>query len=157
MFRSDGLPRQVVEQSTREALATLNTVLRDPDGLWLLASHSRGDSERAITAWPDARDANPATIRIDRLFHAGSEPHTTGEDYLWIVDYKTSNHGAKYLDEFLNTQRIAYGPQLEAYARILAPLRSVPLEQVRLALYFPKLPRLVWWKTTETAPAELTN
>jgi ATP-dependent helicase/nuclease subunit A len=152
MLRSDGLPRTVVEQLTRETFATLQSVLRDPDGLWLLAPHACGASELAITAWPDTRDANPASIRMDRTFHAGAEPHTAGEDFLWIVDYKTANHGALGLDDFLNTQRTTYGPQLEAYARILAPIRSLPLEQVRLALYFPTLPRLVWWKPAPPQP-----
>ncbi|MDP9051442.1 MAG: UvrD-helicase domain-containing protein [Acidobacteriota bacterium] len=145
MFRADGLPRPLVEQLTREAQTTLHTVLSDRDGLWLMQPHLRGDSELAITAWPDLHVTTPASIRIDRLFHAGAEPHIHGEDFLWIVDYKTSNQGTKGLDDFLNTQRATYGPQLEAYARILAPLRSVALAQVRLALYFPTLPRLLWW------------
>jgi ATP-dependent helicase/nuclease subunit A len=145
MFRADGLPRSAVEQLTREAQITLHTVLRDRDGLWLMQAHPQGDSELSITAWPDLHATNPASIRIDRLFYAGAEPHTTSDDFLWIVDYKTSNHSAKGLDDFLNTQRATYSPQLEAYARILAPMRSLPLAQLRLALYFPTLPRLVWW------------
>jgi hypothetical protein len=150
MFRSDGLPRNVVDQKTREALATLETVLRDLNGAWLLAPHSRAASEFAITAWPGSRD--PATqstsIRIDRVFHAGPEPGTAGDDFLWIVDYKTATHGTKGLEEFLNDQRTTYGPQLETYARILAAARSMTLEQVRVALYFPALPRLLRWEPT---------
>lgn len=153
MFRSDGLPRTVVQKLTQQTLAALNTVLRDPDGLWLLSASAKAASEHAVVAWQDAHDTTPASIRIDRIFHAGPEPHTPGEDVLWIVDYKTANHGTKGLEEFLNSQRATYGPQLANYARILAPIRSVPLEQVRLALYFPALPRLVWWKSTEAAPA----
>ncbi len=88
----------------------------------------------------------PTAIRIDRVFHAGPEPGTTGDEFLWIVDYKTANHGAKGLEEFLSEQKAAYGPQLETYASILAPARAMSLDQVRLALYFPTLPRLLWWK-----------
>ena len=88
-------------------------------------------------------------MRIDRLFHAGPEPHAPGDDYLWIVDYKTSDHSPAGLEDFLTIQRATYGPQLEAYARILAPLRSKSPEQVRLALYFPAIPRLIWWGATD--------
>jgi ATP-dependent exoDNAse (exonuclease V) beta subunit len=150
MFRADGLPRVVVDQRTREARATLETILRDPNGVWLLAPHARAASELAIIAWPKSRDASshPASIRIDRVFHAGPEPHIAGEDFLWIVDYKTATHGTRDLEDFLSNQQATYGPQLEAYARILAPARSMSLEQVRLALYFPAIPRLVWWRAT---------
>ena len=58
-------------------------------------------------------------------------------------------HGAAGLDDFLAAQRAAYAPQLETYARILTQLphpadRPAPKE-VRLALYYPTLPRLLWW------------
>jgi hypothetical protein len=154
MFRSDGLPRPIVDQLTREARTTLEAVLRDPNGVWLLAPHARAASELAVTAWPESRDAGvrPASIRVDRVFHAGPEPHIAGEDFLWIVDYKTATHSPRCLDEFLNKQQATYGPQLEAYAHILAPARAMPLEQVRLALYFPTIPRLVWWKATPLRP-----
>jgi ATP-dependent helicase/nuclease subunit A len=148
LLKADGLPRTIVDQLTGEARATLETALRDPNGAWLLAPHPRAASELAVTAWPEssATAARPASVRIDRVFQAGPEPHIAGEDFLWIVDYKTASHGSKGLNKFLDDQKTAYGPQLEAYARILAPARSIALDQVRLALYFPTLPRLVWWK-----------
>jgi ATP-dependent exoDNAse (exonuclease V) beta subunit len=147
MLRSDGLPRTTVQHYTRETIAALSNVLRDSDGLWLLAPNSRSHSEFALTAWQDSR----ASIRIDRVFQAGPEPHTPGEDFLWIVDYKTTAHGPTGLDDFLATQRTTYGPQLETYARILAAARSIPLTKVRLALYFPTIPRLTWWNAASTS------
>ncbi len=147
MLRSDGLPRTTVQHYTRETSAALRNTLHDPNGLWLLAPQSRSHSEFALTAWQDSR----ASIRIDRIFQAGPEPHTPGKDFLWIVDYKTTAHGPAGLEDFLATQRTANGTQLETYARILAPARSMPLTKVRVALYFPTIPRLDWWIAASTS------
>ena len=155
LLRADGLAHATVNRLAREARTALEDTLRDPDGLWLLAPHAAAASEFALTAWPESHNADgqpairPTSIRIDRIFRAGAEPHSPGEDILWIVDYKTSAHGAAGLDDFLAAQRAAYAPQLETYARILTQLphpadRPAPKE-VRLALYYPTLPRLLWW------------
>jgi ATP-dependent exoDNAse (exonuclease V) beta subunit len=150
MLRSGGIPPATVDRLTREARAALENVLRNPDGLWLLAPHAKAASEFALTAWTDDHDpaqpaARAASIRVDRVFHAGPEPHAPGDDFLWIVDFKTTDHGPAALNSFLAGQRATYGPQLETYARILARARSKSTGQVRLALYFPAIPRLVWW------------
>ncbi|MGA2897217.1 MAG: 3'-5' exonuclease, partial [Acidobacteriaceae bacterium] len=155
LLRADGLPHATVNRLAREARAALEDTLRDRDGLWLLAHHAAAANEFALTAWPESHNADgqpairPTSIRIDRIFRAGAEPHAPGEDILWIVDYKTSAPGASGLDDFLAAQRAAYAPQLETYARILTQLahpadRPAPAE-VRLALYYPTLPRLLWW------------
>lgn len=145
MLRSDGLPQATVADYTRESLAALNNVLGDHDGRWLLDPHSRSASEFALSAWPDSQAVRPASIRIDRVFHAGPKPHAPGEDFLWIVDYKTTPHSLAGLEGFLAEQRETYSPQLETYAHILARVRSISLSNVRLALYFPAIPRLTWW------------
>ena len=159
LLRADGLPHATINRLAREARAALEATLRDPDGLWLLAPHAAAANEFALTAWPESHNADgqpvirPTSIRIDRLFRAGAEPHSPGEDFLWIVDYKTTApHSSASLDDFLAAQRAAYAPQLETYARILTQLlhsadRPAPKE-VRLALYYPTLPRLLWWPFT---------
>jgi ATP-dependent exoDNAse (exonuclease V) beta subunit len=152
LLRADGLPRATVGLLTHEAVAAIKNVLRDPSGIWLLAPHPGAASEFALIAWPEPHGPSgetmtrAASVRADRIFHAGSEPLAPGEDSLWIVDFKTSNYGSTGLEEFLAKQRATYAPQLEAYARILAPARAKADEDVRLALYFPSLARLVWWK-----------
>ena len=154
LLRTDGLPRETVTRLAREVRAALDAVLRDPDGLWLLASHPGAASEFALTARPQYGDTagqgapRIASVRADRIFHAGPEPGLPGEDFLWIIDYKTSARGPASLHDFLAAQRAAYAAQLETYARILAPTRSKLLSQVRLALYFPTLPHLHWWQPT---------
>ena len=109
-------PAPPFDRLTRETLSSLKNVLRDPDGLWLLAPHPCAASELAITAWPESRDASslPASVRVDRVFHAGPEPRAPGEDSLWILDYKTAAHSGSSSKEFLDAQRVAYGPQLRA-------------------------------------------
>ena len=169
LLRADGLPHATINRLAREARTALEDTLRDPDGLWLLAPHAAAANEFALTAWPASApepepeaqsecasptsasaSIRPVSIRIDRIFRAGTEPHSPGEDFLWIVDYKTTApHSSVSLDDFLAAQRATYAPQLETYARILTQLphpadRPAPKE-VRLALYYPTLPRLLWW------------
>ena len=148
LLRADGLPRATVERLARDTHTALENALRDPHGLWLLSPHPGAASEFALTAWPAAgTDAvRPASVRADRIFHGGSDPGSPGEDSLWIIDYKTSSHSAAGLEDFLVEQRLTYAPQLDAYARILAPAQDKLIADVRLALYFPMIPRLVLWK-----------
>ncbi len=163
LLRADGLPRETVVRLAREVRTALDVVLRDPDGLWLLAPHLGAASEFALTAWRQDGDMvgpgalRPTSVRADRIFHAGSEPGLPGEEFLWIVDYKTSARGPGSLQDFLATQRAAYAPQLEAYARILAPAQSKSLSQIRLALYFPTLPGLTWWQPGPLATPTTDN
>jgi ATP-dependent exoDNAse (exonuclease V) beta subunit len=160
LLRADGLPQATVLRLAREAHTALLATLRDPDGLWLLASHVAAASELALTAWCNSGSscsvsAQLTSIRIDRVFRAGATPQTTGEDVLWIVDYKTSApHSSTSLDEFLAAERATYAPQLETYARVLAQSKPNPSyssqahsapREVRLALFYPTLPRLHWW------------
>jgi len=152
LLRADGLPPATVDRLTRETRAALEKLLRDRDGLWLLAPHPAASSELALTAWPEKR---LASIRIDRVFRAGPEPHAPGEDCLWIVDYKTASHGPSGLDGFLDAQRDLYAPQLETYARILLSTPGQSPRRVRLALYYPSIPRLIWWPAAGPAPAEM--
>ena len=152
ILRAAGLPPATVDRLTRETRAALANTLRDRDGIWLLAPHPGAATELALTAWANlsesasSSDTTAASIRVDRTFHAGPEPHTTGSDYLWIVDYKTASHGPSGMNDFLTSQRATYAPQLEAYAAILAPAQSIPPERIRLALYYPAIPRLIWWQ-----------
>jgi ATP-dependent helicase/nuclease subunit A len=154
MLRADGLPRPSVERLTREARGALEKILRDSDGLWLLSAHPRASSEYTITCLssdqlnPLSAASRPATIRVDRVFEAGPEPRATGEDFLWIIDYKTTAPRASDFDAFLNAQRTTYAAQLETYARILGPARKKSSQQIRLALYYPTIPHLLWWQLT---------
>ncbi len=153
LLRADGLTAATVSRLAREARAALENLLRDPVGQWLLAPHLGAAAEFSLTA---TSSAGLSTVRADRIFLAGPTPGSSGDTHLWIVDFKTGSDSAAKSEEFLATQRAAYASQLEAYARILAPAHPVPLEDVRLALYFPVLtavPRFLWWQP-EGSPAQ---
>jgi len=152
LLRADGLAHTIVLRLVRETRAALENMLRDPDGLWLLAPNACAASELALSTWATAQSSDvtrPISIRIDRIFRSGTEPHAPGDDVLWIIDYKTGSHGSSGLDDFLAAQRTTYAPQLETYARALTQLPHPPdrpaPKEVRLALYYPTLPRLLWW------------
>jgi ATP-dependent exoDNAse (exonuclease V) beta subunit len=147
MLRSEGLPPAMIERLTQRVLHALSSTLKDPVGLWLLSPHAGSATEYALTAWSEQRK----NIRIDRIFQAGAEPQAPGSDHLWIVDYKTTTHGAEGLDAFLTAQRDTYAPQLEAYAAVLRKTEGEPT--IRLALYYPLLSKLIWWPpTNELSP-----
>jgi len=68
-------------------------------------------------------------------------PLAGGDDYRWIVDYKTATHGSESVDAFLAAERAKYSAQIEAYARTIVTATG----KVRLALYYPFLSKLIWW------------
>jgi len=143
VLRGEGLAPAQVERLTQRVLFALQTTLQDPQGAWLLGRRREAASEFALTSWENDR---LRSVRVDRLFYAGAEPLVEGEGCLWIVDFKTTSHGASGVEEFLQKERETYAPQLEGYARVLRD----EAREVRLALYYPMLARLVWWKA-ETA------
>jgi hypothetical protein len=140
VLRGDGLPPAVVERLTTRVKTALTNTLTDPDGLWVLSPHDEALSEHALTSWDERR----SSVRFDRIFLAGAKPQNTGNDYLWIIDYKTSSHGRSGVDEFLAEERVKYGPQMEAYGRMMR--ERVPTGRLRVGLYYPALPRLIWWQ-----------
>jgi ATP-dependent exoDNAse (exonuclease V) beta subunit len=142
ILRGDGLPASDVDKLATSVHTALQSSLADPNGLWLLAAHPDAASEYALTTI----QAAPTTVRLDRIFRAGPEPLAPGHDHLWIVDYKTSTHGRDGLEDFLATEQLKYAPQLNIYARTLAALD--PTAKLRIALYYPLLSRLLWWKPT---------
>ena len=133
VLRSDGLSPASVQRLAPRVLTALKNTLRDAEGLWVLRSHEDAASEFALTSWIESR----SSVRLDRVFRAGDTPLADGNDRLWIVDYKTSTHGSEGVEEFLAKERTKYAPQMEVYARVM--------KGARVGLYYPMLPRFVWW------------
>lgn len=142
VLRAAGIGPVEVAANTASVLRGLTQTLNDPDGRWLLSPHAQSASEASFTALGD----RPATLRLDRTFLAGPTALSTGQTHRWIVDYKTTDHGAGDLDAFLAAERAKYAPQLETYARELAPQIRQPIQ---LALFYPMLPRLICWPHLE--------
>jgi ATP-dependent helicase/nuclease subunit A len=136
----DGLPPAMVARLALRVKAALENTLRDEAGRWVLSAQAGAASEYAFTSWQERR----RSYRLDRVFRAGAEPGSTGDGCLWVVDYKTTSHGREGVEEFLEREREKYRPQMEAYAQAL---RADGEEQeLRVGLYYPMLPRLMWWR-----------
>lgn len=122
-----------------EVVKAVQNCLSEPDGAWVLARHAEAQSEASWTGW---NDGVLETLRADRVFLAGPEPHTDGQDHLWIVDYKMSAPAGN--TDFMAQQRAVYAPQLARYARAVGEALGINLP-VRFALYFPRIAKLDWW------------
>ena len=72
-------------------------------------------------------------------------PAAKGEDYWWIIDYKTTH--ASNLDpaQALPGLRKLFAPQLEAYASLLRNLYGGDAP-VLAGLYYPRFQLLDWWE-----------
>jgi hypothetical protein len=138
VLRGSGLLPATIDRLTTRVIAALTNTLQDPEGQWLLEARNQSSSELALTSWT----GNIDSLRIDRAFHAGEIPLAGGNNYLWIIDYKTTTHGRQGIEEFLAEERIKYAPQMEAYAKII----QTNGDRVRVGLYYPMLPRLIWWE-----------
>jgi ATP-dependent exoDNAse (exonuclease V) beta subunit len=143
VLRADGLAPAVVDRLVGRVKTALGNMLKDAEGLWVLSPHEDAVSELALTSWGEAR----SSVRLDRVFLAGQIPLDSGNDCLWIVDYKTSTHGREGAEEFFEEERRKYAAQMEAYARVMRD--RVGTGKLRVGLYYPMLPRLVWWEPAD--------
>jgi ATP-dependent helicase/nuclease subunit A len=153
MLRSAGLPRVEAEPQSAEVVRALVAVLQDPTGRWILGARADAQTEISWSSWSAPEDGGVVqTLRGDRIFRAGAEPHSSDETHLWIVDYKTARHGTSGIDAFLQSEKEKYLQQLEAYAGVMRKVHGENLP-LRLALYYPLLTRLVWWDPRAVPPA----
>ncbi len=150
LLRGGCLPQAVMAEQ-RRVLSALQNMARDETGRWLLANHplpalpgqpaGRSGFEVSLTA---LHGEAVRSVRVDRIFLAGESPLANGAGSLWIVDFKTADHGPERLEEFLSQEKEQYAPQLEIYAETA---RNVYPEhaKIQLGLYYPLLMRLLWW------------
>jgi ATP-dependent helicase/nuclease subunit A len=89
-------------------------------------------------------------LRADQTFVAGSAPLAEGEDdCIWIVDFKTTEQGSRSAERFEKDEILKYREQLERYAAVLRALSLEP-RKIVLGLYYPLIPRLLHWISSET-------
>lgn len=142
ILRNAALPSDQAPRVLQEILTTTEAAVADTTGRWLLSAHPEAQSEASWTGWLNGK---LQTVRADRIFRAGNSPMESGDEYFWIVDYKTSSYTGHDLAGFLAEQKRIYEPQLTAYASALRRIykEDMPL---RLGLYFPRLKELKYWE-----------
>ena len=141
VLRAEGLPPPAIRREAPRVLTAIEAALQDREGQWLLGAREGAASEYAFTTWHERR----SSFRLDRIFIAGTEPLVPGNTCLWIVDYKTASHGRGVgVESFLAEERLRYAPQMESYARAIGV--DADGKELRVGLYYPTLPQLLWWK-----------
>ena len=134
-LRASGLAPAQLERLAGRVMLALRTALTDTEGQWILSPHPAATTESAFTL----NAASLTTLRMDRTFREGPTPLSSGDDHLWIIDYKTATLGGRNLQHFLDEQRETYRPQMQLYAKAL----NTEPHPLRLALYYPLLPKLI--------------
>ena len=145
--RAGHVPKEA-DREARRIVGALKDMTGDKIARWLLTASPKSGSqpfsgfEVPLTAF--IHDSI-RSIRVDRMFPAGGSPLAPGEDFLWIVDFKTAGYGADRMDEFLDEQKALNSAQMRTYAeaaQTICPERK----EIRLGLYYPLLGKLVWWQ-----------
>lgn len=140
-----GLETRDAEAAATRVRSVLLQVADDAVGRWVLARHAPPIAgmtafEIPLTALYQGAQRS---IRVDRMFLGGETPEVPGENFIWIVDFKTS-HTSGDVEKFLAAERDLYREQMRAYAAI-AQAACPQRRQVRLGLYYPLLQRFSWW------------
>jgi len=142
--RASGVDQAQAAIVATEALQLALSASHDPNGQWILSPHTDADSE---VRWTGVVAGGLTTVRVDRVFRAGPEPLSEGQDAWWIVDHKTAHSEMPDQDPAaaLTQLRKLFAPQLQAYAQILRSLHGASAS-VRAGLYYPRMLLLDWWE-----------
>jgi ATP-dependent helicase/nuclease subunit A len=138
-LRGDGLAPVVASREAIRALKALTMTVEDSVGRWILSPHPEASSERELNVGAES-------LRADRTFVAGADPGGDGASVIWIVDFKTTEQGARNDAEFEDSEKARYRAQLEAYATLR---RKMPGGEraIRLGLYYPLMAKLIRWES----------
>jgi hypothetical protein len=143
-IRASGVDRRKSSSIAAEALELALNASHSPDGSWILSPHADAASE---VRWAGIVSGALRTVRVDRIFRAGLEPLSEGNQAWWIIDYKTAcvPNPDRDAAAVLPTLRRLFAPQLEAYAQILRNLHG-PDAILRAGLYYPRMLLFDWWE-----------
>jgi len=141
-IRSAGLAPAHAASIAAEALRLALAAAEDPAGAWILSPHAEAASE---VRWTGLIAGALHSIRVDRVFQAGPAPGTEGNQYWWLIDYKTAHADVANSAAALPELRRLFAPQLEAYAALLRNLHH-PGSPIRAGLYYPRMAQFDWWE-----------
>jgi ATP-dependent helicase/nuclease subunit A len=140
-IRSSGISANQAETIVSTAFEIAIKASHDPTGQWILSPHTDAATE---SGWAGILSGNLHQVRVDQLFRAGREPLASGDDTLWIIDYKTA-HTEVNAPSALATLHAAFAPQLAMYASLLRTLQPANTP-IRAGLYYPRIPAFDWWQ-----------
>jgi ATP-dependent exoDNAse (exonuclease V) beta subunit len=143
-IRAAGVDRRKSSSIAADALQLALNASHSPKGSWILSPHADAASE---IRWAGIVSGSLRTVRVDRVFRAGIEPLSEGDQAWWIIDYKTAHDLNPDRDPAaaLPALRRLFAPQLEAYAQILCNLHG-PDATLRAGLYYPRMLMFDWWE-----------
>ncbi len=141
--RSAGVEPQQAGSIAAQALQIALEAAADPVGQWILSPHAAASSE---LRWTGVIAGSLRTVQVDRIFRAGLQPRSVGDDAWWIIDYKTAHADGLDADAALPALKEIFAPQIEAYAQVLRNLRGAGVP-IFAGLYYPRMLRLDWWET----------
>jgi len=141
-IRAAGIEPSKASSIAAAAMQQALKASQDPIGQWILSPHAEADAE---VRWAGVIAGSLRTVQVDRVFRAGLEPQSAGDDAWWIIDYKTAHADSLDPASALPGLRKLFAPQLETYAKVLGSLHghSVP---IYAGLYYPRMALLDWWK-----------
>jgi ATP-dependent exoDNAse (exonuclease V) beta subunit len=142
-IRSAGVDPDQASALYAQALQLALGASRDPVAQWILSPHIDAASE---VRWTGIVAGQLRTVQVDRVFRAGLEPGSEGDQAWWIIDYKTAEatDPAAVTAMDLAKLRPLFAPQIEAYAQMLRNLHG-PDAILRAGLYYPRMLLLDWW------------
>jgi ATP-dependent exoDNAse (exonuclease V) beta subunit len=140
--RAAGIEQSKAAGIAAQALQLALNASRSPQAQWILSPHPGAASE---VRWAGVVAGSLRTVRVDRVFRAGFDPMSEGQNAWWIVDYKTAH--ADNLDPATEMPKLhsLFAPQIEAYAQVLRNLRGQDAV-IRAGLYYPRMVLLDWWE-----------
>jgi ATP-dependent exoDNAse (exonuclease V) beta subunit len=124
------LPLNLMLASKNIIKQTMQNILLDERGRWILHTHTEAKSEYPLTALIDGKLEN---LVIDRTF-------IDENNIRWIIDYKTAAPTTDNINQFLADEKEKYHKQMQKYANAL---RLIDEREIRLGLYFPAIPAWV--------------
>ena len=140
--RASGFDPALASQIAAQALQLALKAANDPQAQWILSPHADAGSE---VRWAGVVAGRLTTVRVDRVFRAGLDPLSEGQEAWWVVDYKTAYADNVDAAAALTQLRSLFAPQLEAYAHVLRNLHGQDAV-LRAALYYPRMMLLDWWE-----------
>ncbi len=140
--RAVGVDQPQAARIAAQALQFAIDASHDPIGSWILSPRAGAASEEG---WAGVVRGALRSVRVDRVFRAGSTPGSEDENCWWVIDYKTAHADQIDPAKSLPALRELFAPQVEAYGQLLRNLHGAE-PPIFAGLYYPRMKLLDWWE-----------